>query len=352
MAQSIMSAVNGNVGFTIPHISKLKGFWTQEFIVDDIPWYVNVKKELDQGKSYLGAHLDCSKKSKTPNWSQPARFTIKILSVKDDVATLVHHIHPFIYDHTKKKFGDDAIISWDDLFDASKGYVKNDTIKMEFLVEVADQNPNTKSNLILIRTDTCREGDWSKYHLTVTNIENLMAVQLAKIVLRNIPWNLVVFKDQKGHLGIYNDCHIPKHKGTFKRSMSCKILSRFGQAKSIEKVVNRDVGGEDIFSTGGIVSFTDLMNPENGFIQNGEISIEVEIKLVLPTKDENVQAKRPRMECGICKEEMAKKELSSVACGHTFCSACIERTVETNKQCPICKKPANANELRRTLLPM
>lgn len=352
MAQSIMSAVNGNVGFYIPHISKLKGFWTQEFMVDEIPWKVNVKKELDHGKSYLGAYLDCGKGSKTPNWSQPARFTIKILSFKDDVAPLISEVDPFIYDHTKNIFGDNAIISWDDLFDASKGYVKNDTIKMEFLVEVADQSPNTKSNLILTRTDNCREGNWSKYHLTVTNIENLMAVQLPKIVLRNIPWNLIVFKDQTGHLGIYHDCHIPKHNGTFKRTMSCTFLSRFGKAKSIEKVVNRDVGGDDIFSSGGIVSWTELMNPENGFIQNGEISIEVEIKLVLPTEDENAQTKRPRMECGICKEDMANKELSSVACGHIFCSACIKRTVETNKQCPICEKPAQVNELRRTLFPM
>lgn len=349
MAQSILSAVNGNVGFYIPHISQLKSFWTQVFIVDDIPWKVNIKKELDQGKSYLAAYLDCRKESKTSNWSQPARFTIKILSVKD---TLISEVYPFIYDRTKYNFGDNAIISWDDLFDASKGYVENDTIKLEFLVEVADQNPNTKSNLILTRTDNCRDGDWSKYHLTVTNIENLMAVQLPKIVLRNIPWNLVVFKDQTGHLGIYNDCHIPKHNGTFKRTMTCKILSRFGKPKTIEKVFNRDVGGEDMFSTGGIVSWTDLMNPENGFIQNGRILIEVEIKMVLPTEDENVQAKRPRMECGICKEEMTNKELSSVACGHTFCSACIERTVKTNKQCPICRKPANANELRRTFLPM
>lgn len=148
MTKSILCAMNGSVCIYVSKISKLKEFWTQKFIVDEIPWKVNIKKELIDGIPYLGAYLECEKKPKLLNWTQPVRFLIRLLSFRDDVVAYETDINPFIFSHINATFGA-AFMKWDDLFDAKKGYVKDDTIKLQFHVEAADRNQSTKSVLVL-----------------------------------------------------------------------------------------------------------------------------------------------------------------------------------------------------------
>ncbi|KAL1410179.1 E3 ubiquitin-protein ligase rad18 [Vanrija albida] len=49
--------------------------------------------------------------------------------------------------------------------------------------------------------------------------------------------------------------------------------------------------------------------------------------------------------CAICKE--LYKGPVSIACGHSFCSACIRAFLDTQKKCPTCGEPAKEGSIRR-----
>ncbi|WOO78901.1 Postreplication repair E3 ubiquitin-protein ligase rad18 [Vanrija pseudolonga] len=49
--------------------------------------------------------------------------------------------------------------------------------------------------------------------------------------------------------------------------------------------------------------------------------------------------------CAICKE--LYKGPVSIACGHSFCSACIRSFLDTQKKCPTCHEPAKEGSIRR-----
>lgn len=352
MNQSTFCAVGGSIGIRIPNISKLDTFWTPDFIVDGIPWKVSIKKKLVINE-YLAAHLYCAKKEKPLDWSQPAQFSIKLLSFDANVTAIEYSNQPFIYDHIGSGFGKLSFIKWNNLFDVNKSYVKNDTIQLEFHVEIADQNETTKSKLVLTNIEKRQEDCcWSKYRLTVTNIENLMAIRKPEIILQNISWYLTVYKSRSGKLGVYLGSQNTEQRATLKRTMSIKLLSSKGATKSIEKIGNNDVGDTSVLTVDDITSWTELLKPENGFVENGSIVMEVAIKMTQPTEANIDQAKRLKLECPICMDGFANKDLSNLPCGHMFCSPCINTAIGNSKRCPSCNTPATKDGLRRCFLPM
>lgn len=231
-------AVSGNIGFDVSKISDLDKIYTPEFIVRGIPWKVIVKKEYWDGDASLAVYLFCKKKGETPEWTQPARITFKLLSFISDVVAVEHHVEPIIYDHTKEGWGTGSLIKWNDLIDLNKGYIKNDTISLDVHVEVADSNEATKSYLICSNTEKRNADDWSvKYQLTVTNIRNLMIVRASKNVLRNISYRLAVYKCHSGNLKIYLDSFEMNGGALTEISMSLKLTSsKDGAAKTVNKL--------------------------------------------------------------------------------------------------------------------
>lgn len=228
-------------------------------------------------------------------------------------------------------------------------------------MEVADQNEDAKSNLICANIEKCcAEGCLVKYRLTVTNIEQLIAVRTPKIVFRNITWRLTVCETHSGYLAVYIQS-FAEDTVSCNITMTVKLVSSKNADKSIEKITNQEMRQLEIASV-NIVSHTELVKPDNGFVENGSINIEIEIKAKEPTgrilnddddlNNSNAQAKRPKLECAICMEAVDNKEVSNIPCGHTFCSPCIRNALEKNKQCPSCNTPANPGDLRRTFLPM
>ncbi|KLO12909.1 hypothetical protein SCHPADRAFT_928881 [Schizopora paradoxa] len=52
--------------------------------------------------------------------------------------------------------------------------------------------------------------------------------------------------------------------------------------------------------------------------------------------------------CPLCMDE--GKELSSLACGHVFCSTCTKRALHHKRECPICRRGARMRDVRRIFL--
>lgn len=195
----------------------------------------------------------CAEKKKPLDWSQPAKFSIKLQSFEQNVAAVKRNVKPYIYDqdHTAIGFGATSFIKWDDLFDASKGYVKNNTIKLKFYVEVADQNEDAKSNLIFANYEKCcAEGCLVKYRLTITNIEQLIAVRTPKIVFRNITWRLTVCKTHLGYLAVYIQS-FAEDTVSCNIKMTVKLVSSKNADKSVEKITNQEMRQLEIASETG-----------------------------------------------------------------------------------------------------
>lgn len=53
-------------------------------------------------------------------------------------------------------------------------------------------------------------------------------------------------------------------------------------------------------------------------------------------------------ECPVCMEEQS--HLSSVPCGHVFCTSCIGAALRADKRCPVCRSSAREADLRRIFL--
>ncbi|KAL5476442.1 hypothetical protein ACEPAI_3447 [Sanghuangporus weigelae] len=56
--------------------------------------------------------------------------------------------------------------------------------------------------------------------------------------------------------------------------------------------------------------------------------------------------------CPLCLDQDADRilELSSIKCGHAFCTPCITRALDKKRQCPICRSTAKIKHLRHIFL--
>lgn len=101
-----------------------------------------------------------------------------------------------------------------------------------------------------------------------------------------------------------------------------------------------------------IISWTELLKPENGFVNNNSIILEVEIKADKPEGDVGPMCviKPNQFECSICLEGLVGQDMSITTCGHTFCTACITTAIRNHAVCPLCQEAAQLNDLRRMYL--
>ena len=44
-------------------------------------------------------------------------------------------------------------------------------------------------------------------------------------------------------------------------------------------------------------------------------------------------------ECCICYESMGNTNITTTACGHTFCFSCITKSMDAKNACPCCRAP-------------
>lgn len=139
--------------------------------------------------------------------------------------------------------------------------------------------------------------------------------------------------------------------------MQVKLISR-ANGNSTIKIQGANQDQYHMLSE--LISFSDLMNPEKGFVQDNRIEIEVEIKCTI-LKDISgyrkvstleADAKLPKIECAICLESLLNKAVSSVSCGHIFCTECIKRSLLGKEECPTCRAKVELNSLRTMYLPV
>ncbi|XP_037031179.1 uncharacterized protein LOC119070804 [Bradysia coprophila] len=347
-----------NFRFKVENVSQLRELFSPEVTIHGIPWQVQVVKD----GQWLGAYLYCAKNDKTSNRNHAAFATFKLMSFLAHFRAFEYSLSPHVFESGGPGHGTACLMKWDNLMDGRKGYVKDDTVVLNIAIEVAD--PNEMSPPILICTNvekSCDELCWSTFRLTIGNIKNLMAVRSQQLRIRNLPFRFSVYKDDTKKLGL-------SLLSEWNSNSSCRIhmIARLISSNpnyDIEDDRSQTVHKQTAINIDRFVSLHVLMMPKNGYVnKNGVIVIEVEIKASQPegahpnvSKNEDqkpADLSLAQMECPICFECIRRKEVSSVPCGHVFCTRCITNVIETIGKCPTCSKTVNLRDVQPVYLPI
>lgn len=354
-AKTIVSVPCVDFRMTIKNISKLDKVWSPEYLVHGIPWKISVSKVNQK----IAVFLHCAKQDKQTDWSAAAFVTLSLVPFIGDIHRFKHHIAPYVFDHNRLGFGTTSI-GCEDLFSPQKNYVKNDTINLDVNIVAADPNVENASNLIFETIkQSCDESCVSIFRLVVTNIENLIAVHSPLFKIRQLFWTLTVYKDNSANLSIRLQHRSQAGNFSCKMLLSVKLISLDKKIEPIEPDAEfANLRYLNCASINDIISWDELLKPENGFVKRKAIVLEVEIKSDKPvdangkTNDSKIKSDQQKMECSICIESIGDQELSSTPCGHLYCSTCIEDSVKERELCPLCDTTVIFDDLRRIYLPL
>lgn len=336
-----MSAVQ----MEIASISKLDEIWSPEVFINGIPWRVIVRKD----ENWLVAYLKCAKEDDTSNWTVPAGAKIELLTFSDDTDAVTEYIDPNVFSLLNNLYGA-GIIQWDKLLNDENKYVKNDTIRLN--IEITTEDPNYLERSILkFENIDDSQNCWSNatFRLTLSNVGNLMAVRSPRFLICGLPWELTVYKCRKPYLCI-SLSNKSFRKASCTMTMSIKLLSTKNDVDPIEDSREDKLGNREILEIEDVIPWDDLLKPENGFVNNGSITLEVKVKAENPEGDipnigQSNVAKRHRFECSVCFEVLDNQDISTTQCGHLFCTGCIKK----RDVCPMCQKAVKT--LQRIYLP-
>ncbi|XP_055307939.1 uncharacterized protein LOC129572057 [Sitodiplosis mosellana] len=200
----------------------------------------------------------------------------------------------------------------------------------------------------------CDDTFLAKYRLT---IYNLMAVQSPQFIVCNMLWRLTAFKSHLSHLTVRLESNDTSEKVRCNVKLTVKLMS---STNSIEKTGSKQFRCYNILSIGwNELPWDQLLNPDNGFVENDQAVIEVEIKTDKPEdinpngrKRKAKQSKSAKMMCIICSKSIGSESTSFTPCGHLFCTTCIRNAIRRNGTCPnaTCKRQITVKQLQRAHL--
>lgn len=295
-----------------------------------------------ESASTLALCLQCSDKGKSKEWSYVAKATFKLKSNKEE-HSIELELGPNVFSSEVASWCYYSVIQWESLFDPEKGYVNDDAIALDIKIKAVAPEDGNEARLIFNKiAGCCEEASLAAYRLTIKQVNSLMAVQSPTFRLQDKACTIQVSKDAFGFLGI---CFAAKNMPC---ELSCKVNFKlvstkiFSKEQSKSKIKNSITWG---ISTENFIHWDQLAADENGFINDNSIVVEVEVKFdkmekviaaikrsITPTTQ--TEAKVPRLNCSICNEGFEQQAISSTACGHLFCTACIVAAIKTNKACP------------------
>lgn len=335
-------------------ISKLESIFSQEILIHGIPWYVKVCKEGDRANESLACYLFCANEDKSPNWSFWGTASFKLLPINANENAIEYDTEPYVFDATELGYGTPCLIKWNDLFNQNDKYIKDDTINLEIKVNAENSNDPNRSRMIFERQQKCCDDCYSATFLvTVNNVSDLKAVQSPTFKLRGLSWIIQISKTRSSRLAVL--LRLNEDNGSEKNeiTMSMKLVSSNVNVHPIEKYITKQyVYLQDINKQFAL--WDDLVKPENGFIINNSIMLEIKLfsgKIEGAAYPKN-DIKLLHMECAICLECIDSQKISVTPCSHVFCTECVTKVISDRGVCPSCSTAVQLTAIRPLYLPM
>lgn len=262
----------------IPEISKLNKV-TSQVRTREIPYEIEVFKSTDPLISKLGVTLKrVDNNIEIENWANPMRAKFKLLSYDDSNNEIEDLCDPYSYDYVCE-YGTSSLIDWNDLFASKNKYVKNDTIKLKIELELTDSDGENKAIAsVTNQLPHCDEVCMIHKNLRISNIHNLIAVRSPEFQFQQLSWYFTIYKTQSDYLSI----HLIRRQFVFSKpfevSMHMTLIIISSKPKgNIHKSLPRTTNSQSLF-VGEIISWDELKKPENGFVHDNCINIQIVTK--------------------------------------------------------------------------
>lgn len=353
-------------------LSDLKNFTIYKsavFFVRGNPWTVEMRKTKNKiGIEILTFSLSSNVDDKSGQWAIVAVHSEKIISYKFGGQSHQKKLqHAF---HSKKSRFDIKFIQWNQLVDPANGYVKNDTCKIKIKVRASELQKLTENKWITFETihccDRCSTG---KFRIKINNIEDFFG-SCFLTWLNTSSWEISICRSRNltnaANEVQSDEClylNLGRHNKALnvlnRVSILCKLISSDPKTESKQSNVVWEFSGMQSYASSNLLTWNDLVNPQNQYIQNDSITIEVDMKVETVNETARIAKKRPasdsdatNLTCFICLEGLIDRSISSLLCGHMFCTVCIENSLQQRKCCPICNGKAVPRQLHKVFLPL
>ncbi|KAK3929340.1 Ubiquitin carboxyl-terminal hydrolase 7 [Frankliniella fusca] len=126
--------------YVLKNFSKLKAqTLSPPYFVRNLPWKIMVMPRYNQSlertpSRSLGFFLQCNGDSESPSWSCYASAELRLLPQKEGVEPFARKIQHLFY--TKENdWGFSHFMTWEDILDPEKGFIKDDSIILEVFVQ-------------------------------------------------------------------------------------------------------------------------------------------------------------------------------------------------------------------------
>lgn len=398
-APSLLHVDETSIHMVVNKISQLKSFWSPEVLFYHLPWQIQLTHRNATSKlgsdNTLAVHLH-SLDTMTTDWSCAAMAEIELQSFDVNVRPLTNVIGPWVFNARESSWSRNKFILWTELFNRQAGYVKNDQIRMNIKIAVQFLTRLPNAGLIYHHIFNAYQ-----IHFRIENVRSLMAASSESIDFSGLPWKVIVRKKQcksDGHsyVGILLYC-IPPVAPPFRSIAPAEtsfhwtrqIFAEFRLNSSTRAAHIRRSDKTRTFSKiarchgiSNFIRWCDLMDPQNGHVQNNGIEITVNIRdetrdaecgirtqhrnlpgcssnIALATICHDVNAnaadtasvaEQTGILCSICLDNMIGREMLSSSCGHVFCKDCILASIKIRSRCPNCQTKLDSGGLRSIYL--
>lgn len=363
---NVVSVSQTSFRLKIPNISHLNEVYSPIQVVQDIPWKVKVYKSVRGSIQTLGVYLYCAKTDTSPIWSTAASAKFKLLSFEGS-NFIEGTTEPYAFNFTESSVGFPSFVGWTELINPANHFIRDDYIQLDVDIEAADPHETNQSILMLGDIHrSCASDCLVKFEISIFNVSNLMAVRSAQFVLRGLLWDFSVYKDHSGQLGVRLGSRMTSDHISCNVRMTTKLIATDKHVLPVEKVETKVVRRLQFLQTDQLIAWNEMLDVGNRFVENDSIRLLIEVisdtpELDVPNKqigdadglnDSMDRSRNVRLECPVCMESIAGRDISCTPCGHLFCSECILNAAKNRKTCPSCNHPITLKNLRRIFLPM
>lgn len=372
---------NVKLTITLKDLDNFDDTCSNIFYVRGIPWVIQFEKvgprASNANQSSLGVYLSCERYFKRKTHSIVANFEAEIISSKFNEESHEYIGQPCAFDANKSVWGNDYVISWAELMDPEKGYVRNNTCKIIVSVKASPFIAENKNEMLKFEPiRKCCDGSWiGTFRLTTNRVHDFFDVCTPIFTLNDFQWRILISKEKRmlprtDFLRIHLTNLSIEKDASCKAKFLCKLLSC--DPNDVEPLQNQyRIKKFDCLSSSdemGIISWNELMNPQQKFIENESFVLEIEIEVseangqkatavkeikAVPTKGKCKECGgAPKMTCPICFELLNSfRPIAVTLCGHLFCLCCVLMSLRRRPYCPSCNRRIDRTHLRRVFLP-
>lgn len=285
---SSLSIGEKTVNFVINNVSRLKSLRSQRIMVENVPWQIEISHRDHSarmgGDNTLAIHLHSLNFDPGNHaWSYAAAATIELLTFNVHGMPLTEVIGPWIFNRFESSWSRNKFIRWTDLFDRRTGYVKQDQIRINIKVSV--QKLESPSFGIVYQ----QIFNVLQIHFRIENVRGLMAAASARFVFSEMSWKIIVRRNQcnndgQSYLSVMLYC-FPSENETIHHWVRT-IFAEF-RLESVRARTNhmqrfnepkKFTNNQRCHVISKFISWCDLMDPRNGYIENNYIAITVSIR--------------------------------------------------------------------------